>query len=109
MSSPLRAHRRSSPLEDGGVTEISVDPAALGFAPATSDDLIGGDAAANAEIAHQIFAGTERGAKRDIVVLNAAAGLVAAGLADSLEQGVAAAAAAIDDGGAAGKLAAIAA
>jgi anthranilate phosphoribosyltransferase len=95
-------------LDNGEIAEMTVDPQALGFAPATADDLIGGDAAANAAIAHRVFAG-EAGPKRDIVVLNAAAGLVAAGLADDLARGVEAAAAAIDDGGAAAKLAAIAA
>jgi anthranilate phosphoribosyltransferase len=94
-------------LENGEITEIAVDPAALGLAPATVDDLAGGDAAANAEIANAIFAG-EPGPKRDIVVLNAAAGLVASGLATDLADGITQSAAAIDDGRAAARLAALA-
>lgn len=94
-------------LEDGEITEIAVDPEALGLAPATAADLAGGDAAANADIARSIFAG-EPGPKRDIVVLNAAAGLVAAGLAEDLGAGIEQAEAAIDDGRAARKVASLA-
>ncbi|MDW3218553.1 MAG: anthranilate phosphoribosyltransferase [Acidimicrobiales bacterium] len=95
-------------LENGEIREIAVDAAALGLAPATAADLAGGDAAANAEIATAMFAG-EPGPKRDIVVLNAAAGLVAAGIAADLAAGIEQAAAAIDDGRAAAKVAALAA
>jgi anthranilate phosphoribosyltransferase len=94
-------------LEGGEITEIAVDAAALGLAPATPEDLAGGDAAVNADIARRIFAG-EPGPKRDIVVLNAAAGLVAAGIVDELEAGIESAAAAIDDGRAAAKVEALA-
>ncbi|HBL09640.1 MAG TPA: anthranilate phosphoribosyltransferase, partial [Acidimicrobiaceae bacterium] len=51
-------------------------------------------------IARSIFAGDDRGARRDIVVLNAAAGLVVAGVADDLASAVTAASEAIDDGSA---------
>lgn len=95
-------------LDGDEITEITVDATALGLAPATVDDLAGGDAAVNAEIARRVFGG-EHGPKRDIVVLNAAAGLVAAGVADDLPAGVAAAESAIDDGRAAAKVAALAA
>ncbi|MEM7141923.1 MAG: anthranilate phosphoribosyltransferase [Actinomycetota bacterium] len=94
-------------LADGEITEHTVDPVSLGLAPASADDLAGGDAQVNAEIARAIFGG-EPGPKRDIVVLNAAAGLLAAGLAASLDDGIAQAAAAIDDGRAAAKVAALA-
>lgn len=94
-------------LDNGEIREVAVDAAALGLAPATADDLAGGDAAANAAIATAMFAG-EPGPKRDIVVLNAAAGLVAAGIAADLAAGIDQAAAAIDDGRAAAKVAALA-
>lgn len=94
-------------LEAGEITEIDIDAGDLGFATATAADLVGGDAAANAEIARRVFAG-ERGALRDIVVLNAAAGLVAAGVVADLGAGVEAAVGAIDDGRAAAKVAALA-
>jgi len=94
-------------LADGEITEIAVDATDLGLARATPDDLSGGDAAANAEITHRIFSG-EQGPKRDIVVLNAAAGLVAAGISADLAAGIAAAATSIDEGHAAAKVAALA-
>lgn len=79
--------------------EQAVDPQALGFAPATLAQLRGGDAAANAAAARRILAG-EAGPQRDVVVLNAAAGLVVGGAAGDLAEGVALAAATIDSGGA---------
>lgn len=93
-------------LDDGEITESTVDATDLGFARVSAADLAGGDASANAEIARRVFAG-EPGPARDIVVLNAAAGLVVAGIADDLGAAVAAAAAAIDDGRAAAKVAAL--
>ncbi|MGX5695356.1 anthranilate phosphoribosyltransferase [Agromyces soli] len=64
----------------GTVKEHDLDPRDLGIARADIDELVGGDAAHNAEIVHRVLAG-ERGPVRDIVVLNAAAGLVAFELA----------------------------
>ena len=75
-------------LADGAVTEHQVDPTDLGLATATEADLAGGDAATNAAIAAGIFAGTDTGPRRDIVALNAAAGLVVAGVAADLAEGV---------------------
>ena len=89
-------------LNEGKVTEYRLDAATVGLAAAAPDELRGGDTAANARILAGVLAG-EPGPKRDIVVLNAAAGLVVAGIADNLAQGVEAAAAAIDDGRAAKK------
>ncbi len=85
---------------DGDIRPLTVDPAAYGLGPASLDDLRGGDPATNAELAHAVLGG-ERGPHRDIVVLNAAAGLVAAGRADDYERGVALARDAIDRGEAA--------
>lgn len=79
---------------------MTVDPAALGLAPATVADLRGGDPQANADAVHAVLGGRP-GPYRDVVVLNAAAGLVVAGAAADMAAGVAAAAAAIDDGRAA--------
>lgn len=90
-------------LRDGMVRTYVVDPAALGLAPASRQQLVGGDASLNASLAHRVLDG-EPGAHRDIVVLNAAAGLVAAGLCEDLVEGAGLAAAAIDDGRAAGAL-----
>ena len=93
-------------LEEGEITEIEVDAADFGLARVSVDDLAGGDAFANAEISRRVFAG-EASPARDIVVLNAGAGLVAAGIADDLGAGVEAAAAAIDDGRVAAKVSAL--
>ena len=94
-------------LDDGEIVELEIDATDYGLARVTPDDLAGGDAEANAAIARAMFVG-EPSPARDIVVLNAAAGLVAAGVVDDLGSGVEAAQAAIDDGRAAAKVAAIA-
>ncbi|NOX28576.1 MAG: anthranilate phosphoribosyltransferase, partial [Actinobacteria bacterium] len=66
-------------VKEGAISEFEVDPTDLGIARASLDDISGGDAKENAKIAHAIFDGSETGPRRDIVVLNAAAGLVVAG------------------------------
>jgi anthranilate phosphoribosyltransferase len=81
----------------GELTPVTVDPVSLGLAPARVADLTGGDAAANAAFARRVLAG-DHGPHRDIVLLNAAAGLVAAGVSTDIEAGLLRAAAAIDDG-----------
>ncbi len=88
---------------DGAVTRDTLDPTLLGLARAAPEDLRGGDAARNAEIVHAVLGG-EPGARRDVVLLNASAALQVAGLAASWADGIAAAAAAIDDGRAASVL-----
>ena len=84
-------------LRDGGVRSYEVDPAALGLAPATLEDIRGGDPSTNADLARRILDG-EPGPRREFVLLNAAAGLVAAGMVDDLVEGLAAATASVDDG-----------
>ncbi|GAA1953124.1 anthranilate phosphoribosyltransferase [Agromyces allii] len=69
----------------GTVKEHDLDPRDLGIARAKIDQLKGGDAAFNAEVVHRVFAG-EQGPIRDIVVLNAAAGLVSYALAQDPSQ-----------------------
>ncbi|MEM9202917.1 MAG: anthranilate phosphoribosyltransferase [Actinomycetota bacterium] len=93
-------------LDEGEITETEIDATDYGLSRVTPDALAGGDATANAEIAARVLGG-EAGPPRDIVVLNAAAGLVAAGVVASIGEGVEAAQAAIDDGRAAAKLAAL--
>lgn len=91
-------------LRDGEVSTWTVDPAELGLARATSTDLVGGDAERNAELARRVLAG-DPGPHRDIVTLNAGAGLMAAGLVDDLAVGISAACRSIDSGAAAEALA----
>ena len=90
-------------LENGEVTSFEVDPVALGLAPAISEELVGGEPAQNAEVVRRVLAG-DHGPHRDIVVLNAAAGLVVAGVADDLESGLVSATHSIDSGAAASML-----
>ncbi len=95
-------------LRDGEIREFEVDPAPLGLAHSDREGIAGGDPAANAARIRAVLAG-EEGAARDIVVLNAGAALVVAGVAGELAEGVARARAAIDSGQAAAKLADLAA
>jgi anthranilate phosphoribosyltransferase len=90
-------------LRDGEVRSWELDPSTLGLARASTADIAGGDAAVNADLARRVL-GAEPGPHRDIVALNAAAGLMAAGLADDLAAGLDQATAAIDDGRAAATL-----
>ena len=87
-------------LDDDNVRTFTVDPIALGFAPAIPDELVGGTPPENAEVVRRVLKG-EHGAHRNIVVLNAAAGLVVAGVAESLEEAVIIATSSIDEGHAA--------
>jgi anthranilate phosphoribosyltransferase len=84
-------------LDGGVIRRWIVDPAELGMAPPGATDLAGGSPARNAEVIGRVLEG-HPGPERDIVVLNAAAGLVAAGRAGTLEEGTVLAAAAIDQG-----------
>ena len=84
-------------LRDGNTLHHTVDPAALGLAPASPGDLVGGDAAVNADCLRRVLDG-QPGPHRDIVALNAAAALVVADVADTLGEGLEAASASIDDG-----------
>ena len=82
---------------DGDVRERMLDPAELGLAKSTDDDLRGGDVDTNVSIARDILGGAS-GPRRDVVLLNAAAALDVAGAAGSIREGIAMAAAAIDEG-----------
>lgn len=95
-------------LAGGEIREFEIDPASFGLAHTDRSGVAGGDAAANAERTRGILKG-EKGAARDIVVLNTGAALLVAGAAASLEEGVQRAAAAIDSGQAAAKLGELAA
>lgn len=90
-------------LRRGEIRSFVVDPVGLGLRTTDAAGLRGGDPARNAEIARRVLDG-EPGPHRDVVVLNAAAAIVVAGLADGLEQGVEVANQVIDDGKAAAVL-----
>jgi anthranilate phosphoribosyltransferase len=93
-------------LEHGAVRELAIDPRAFGLALAPGDALRGGDAAENAAITVAVLDG-EGGARRDVVLLNAAAVLWVAGAAADLDQGLALARASLDSGAARAKLSAL--
>jgi len=87
-------------LHDGATRMFVVDPHELGLATAEKEAVRGGDAATNAAFAREVLDGA-RGPHRDIVLLNAAAGIVVAGLAADLVDGLEVAERAVDDGRAA--------
>jgi anthranilate phosphoribosyltransferase len=96
-------YTKVSECRAGAVHTFYVHPADFGVAKASPGDLTGGDAARNAAIVRRLLAG-ERGAARDIVLLNAGAALFVADRAASVREGIALAAAAIDSGEAAATL-----
>jgi anthranilate phosphoribosyltransferase len=84
-------------VRDGKVEPYVVSPEEFGLQRAPLEALTGGDAKINAAILTCIFAG-EAGPRRDVVLLNAAAVLVTAGLAKNVREGISVAAEAIDSG-----------
>jgi anthranilate phosphoribosyltransferase len=91
-------------VHDGSTERATLDPAALDIAPATADDLRGGDVQHNAGVVRRLLDG-EPGPVRDAVVLNAGAALAvhAGGVHDveaAVAEGITRAAAAIDSGAA---------
>jgi len=84
-------------VENGTVDSREIDAARLGLEGASTSALAGGTAAENAAIVESIFAG-HAGPRRDVVLLNAGAALVAAGTADDIAAGIEAARATLDAG-----------
>jgi len=97
------APTRVSECRDGTVRTFTIQAAEAGCAPCAVDDLRGGDAAHNAAIARGVLAG-EAGARREAVVLNAAAALIVAGRAEGLAEGARRARESLDSGAAAAVL-----
>lgn len=90
-------------VDGATVTSSEIDPAALGIAPPVNGALIGGDPAHNADVLRRVLDG-ERGAARDVVVLNAAAAIWLAGGAETLDAALPIAEASIDGGDARARL-----
>jgi anthranilate phosphoribosyltransferase len=97
---------RVGEVRDGQVHTYEVTPEEFGLQRATLEEIAGGDAAHNASLIREVLAG-KKSARRDVVLLNAAAALVAAGRADHLRHAVPLAAHAIDSSAALGKLEAL--
>lgn len=92
-----------SEIKNGHVINYRISPEQFGLERAMKEELTGGDAKLNAMITKDILSGT-KGAKRDIVLLNAAYGLYAGGAVESIEDGIDLAREAIDSGKAMAKL-----
>ena len=84
---------------DDVVTD-SLDAQALGFSRAELQDLRGGDPDENARITRSVLSGEDRGPRRDVVLLNAAAALQVGSVASNLQEGISQAAGSIDSGSA---------
>lgn len=97
---------RVAESRDGLVRSYEVEPEEFGMARALLQEISGGDAAENAAIIRAVLGG-EKSPRRDVVLLNAAAALVAAGRAEHIAAGIPLAAKSIDSGAAAGKLEAL--
>jgi anthranilate phosphoribosyltransferase len=97
---------RIAEVRDGTVRTYEVTPEEFGMNRGTLEEISGGDAAANADIIRQILEG-KKSSRRDVVLLNAAAALVAAGRADHLADALPLASKSIDSGAAANKLQAL--
>ncbi len=85
-------------LRNGWIRSFDLDPGDYGISNASIDVLGSGDAIANAALIRDILAGKEKGPRRDIVLLNAAAALVVAELADGFAEALPLAQASIEEG-----------
>ena len=93
-----------SHLKDGKVKNYTVKPEDFGVKPAKREEIQGGSTKENAEIALKILTGKDKGPKRDVALINAAAAILIGGKAKDLKDGVKLAAGSIDSGAAAKKL-----
>ena len=90
-------------IRRGKLETYEIQPAGLGLAPARTADITGGEPAENAAIIRALFKG-EKGAQRDILLLNAAFAIMAGGKAKTPPEGIKLAAESIDSGAALEKL-----
>jgi len=97
---------RIGEVREGQVHTYEVTPEEFGLRRAPLEEISGGDAAFNAQLIREVLEG-KRSARRDVVLLNAAAALVAAGKANHLRDALPLAATAIDSGAAIAKLEAL--
>ena len=88
-------HTKVSEVRAGAVHTFYIHPADYGLPKAAAGALTGGDAATNAAIVERVLSG-EPGPQRDVVLLNAAAALMVAGVVESVQAGLLRAAEAID-------------
>ena len=91
-------------FRDGYYRDLVIRPEDFGLKTASREEIVGGTPEENAQTTRDILAGKITGAKRDIVLMNAGAGLFVAGKAESIEDGVRLAAELIDSGKALAKI-----
>jgi anthranilate phosphoribosyltransferase len=94
---------RVAELRNGNLRSYEITPMEFGLSPAPIAAIAGGDATENARIVREVLGG-EKSPRRDVVLMNAAAALVAAGRSEHLKDAVAVAAESIDSGKASQKL-----
>ncbi|MCC8015086.1 MAG: anthranilate phosphoribosyltransferase [Eubacterium sp.] len=94
----ITANNNVAEIKNGEITQYVLTPEELGFERADSAELKGGDAEYNKGITLSILKGEEKGARRDVVLLNAAAALYTCGIAPSIKDGLKLAADSIDSG-----------
>ncbi len=75
-------------VEDNFVSHGEIDPIELGFKQYEASEVLGGDSNTNAQIIKDVFSGKEKGAKRDIIVINAAFALFIEGSAVDLKEAI---------------------
>ncbi len=97
-----------SEMRDGAVQSYTLKPQDFGLDEAPMHEIQVADSAASLAMIRNVFSGANQGAARSVVLLNAGAGIYVSGVAKSHSEGVAMAAAAIDSGAAAAKLAELA-
>ena len=104
---PMGVAQAVEVTQAGGVVPITIDPAEMGIAPCTVEDLKGGDCKENASIIRFVFSGGDNaeGPIADAIALNAGAGLYVYGSAPSIAEGYAMAKRVLKEGGAATTLA----
>jgi anthranilate phosphoribosyltransferase len=91
-------------VSNGTVTEYELSPEQFGLLRHTPDGLLGGDAHLNARVLRGVLSGEERGAARDVILLNAGAGIYVSEIAKTIEEGIRLAEDSISSGAAEGAL-----
>ncbi|MGI5831514.1 MAG: anthranilate phosphoribosyltransferase [Thermoguttaceae bacterium] len=91
-------------FQNGTYTHRRICPEEFGLPLAQKSEIVGGTPAENAQITLEVLSGTDRSAKRNVILLNAGAGLYIAGAADTLDTGIALAGELIDSGAALDKV-----
>jgi len=93
-----------SELKEGKVDTYFIKPEDFGLSVAEEEDIAGGTAKENAKILTDILSGEDTGPRRDITLLNAAAGILVGGVAENLTEGMEIARETLESGKAYGKL-----